>query len=78
MLLVFPEGGVNIWPMGEPWMLGKRHITTDWLYIWSVATGGLTNPRPWRGRCRAGYSDTGGPALPRKRAPYKKNIRLNR
>ena len=35
-------------------------------------TGGLTNPRPWRGRCRAGYSNTGGPPLPRKRAPLKK------
>ena len=31
--------------------------------------GGLTNPRPWRGRCRAGFSNTGGPPLPRKRAP---------
>ena len=36
-------------------------------------TGGLTNPRPWRGRCRAGYSNTGGPPLPRKRAPLQKN-----
>ena len=35
-------------------------------------TGGLTNPRPWRGRCRAGYSNTGGPPLPRKRAPLTK------
>ena len=35
-------------------------------------TGGLTNPRPWRGRCRAGYSNTGGPPLPRKRAPLQK------
>ena len=34
--------------------------------------GGLTNPRPWRGRCRAGYSNTGGPPLPRKRAPSSK------
>ena len=34
--------------------------------------GGLTNPRPWRGRCRAGYSNTGGPPLPRKRAPLQK------
>ena len=32
-------------------------------------TGGLTNPRP----CRAGYSKTGGPPLPRKRAPCQKN-----
>ena len=40
-------------------------------------TGGLTNPRPWRGRCRASYSNTGGPPLPRKRAPLqKKNIFL--
>ena len=31
--------------------------------------GGLTNPRPWRRSCRAGYSNTGGPPLPRKRAP---------
>ena len=30
-------------------------------------TGGLTNPRPWHGRCRAGYSHTGGPLLPRTR-----------
>ena len=36
-------------------------------------TGDLTNPRPWRRRCRAGYSSTGGPPLPRKRAPFKKN-----
>ena len=35
-------------------------------------TGGLTNPRPWRGKCRAGYSNTGGPPLPRKRVPLKK------
>ena len=35
-------------------------------------TGGLTNPRPWRGRCRAGFSNTGGPPLPRKRAPLQK------
>ena len=34
-------------------------------------TGGLTNPRPWRGRCQAGYSNTGGLPLPRKRAPKK-------
>ena len=40
-----------------------------------LTTGGLTNPRPWRGRCRAGYSNTGGPPLPQKRAPYtKKNL----
>ena len=36
--------------------------------------GGLTNPRPWRGRCRAGYSNTGEPPLPRKRAPLQKNL----
>ena len=35
-------------------------------------TGGLTNPCPWRGRCRAGFSNTGGPPLPRKRAPFTK------
>ena len=32
--------------------------------------GGLTNPRPWRGRRQAGFSNTGGPSLPRKRAPF--------
>ena len=37
-------------------------------------TGGLINPCPWRGRCRAGYSNTGGPPLPRKRAPCKKPV----
>ena len=37
-------------------------------------TGGLTNPRPWRGRCGAGYSNTGGPPLPRKRAPLQKKV----
>ena len=36
-------------------------------------TGGLTNPHPWRGQCRAGYSKTSGPPLSRKRAPYYKN-----
>ena len=35
-------------------------------------TGGLTNPRPWHGRCRAGYSNTGGSPLLRKRAPLQK------
>ena len=35
-------------------------------------TGGLTNPHPWCGRCRAGFSNTGGPPLPRKRAPLQK------
>ena len=35
-------------------------------------TGGLINPRPWHGRCRAGYLNTGGPPLPRKRAPCQK------
>ena len=39
--------------------------------------GGLINPRPWRGRCRAGYSNTGGPPLPRKRAPYKNRTFLD-
>ena len=34
--------------------------------------GVLTNPRPWHGRCQAGYSNTGGPPLPRKRAPFTK------
>ena len=41
-------------------------------------TGGLKKTRPWRGRCRAGYSNTGGPPLPRKRAPlHKKVVDLN-
>ena len=40
-------------------------------------TGGLTNPRPWRGRCRAGFSNTGGPPLPRKRAPLQKKACLS-
>ena len=40
-------------------------------------TGGLTNPRPGRGRCRAGYSNTGGPPLPRKRAPLQKKKSIN-
>ena len=31
--------------------------------------GGLLNPRPWRGRYRAGSYNTGEPPLPRKRAP---------
>ena len=34
-------------------------------------TGGLTNPRPWCGRCRAGYSNTGGPPLPRRGGHFK-------
>ena len=42
-----------------------------------IFTGGLTNPRPWRGRCRAGFSNTGGPPLPRKRAPLQKNMTRN-
>ena len=36
--------------------------------------GGLTNPRPWRGRCRAGFSNNGGSPLPRKRAPLQKEL----
>ena len=40
-------------------------------------TGGLTNPRIWRRRCRAGYSNTGGPPLPQKRAPFSKKARIN-
>ena len=36
--------------------------------------GGLINPRPWRGRCQAGYSNTGGPTLTQKRAPCKKIV----
>ena len=27
-------------------------------------TGGLTNRPPWRGRCQAGFSNTGGHAKP--------------
>ena len=41
-------------------------------------TGGLTNPRPWRGRCQAGFSNTSGPPLPRKRAPYNNNNKKSR
>ena len=37
-------------------------------------TDGLTDPRPWRGRCQAHLSTTGGPPLPRKRAPLPKKI----
>ena len=40
-------------------------------------TGGLTNPRPWRRRCRAGFSNTGGPPLPRKRAPIQKSCPID-
>ena len=49
-------------------------LTLPHRWSWWVAwgTGGLRNPRPWRGRCRAGYSNTGGPPLPRKRAPLQK------
>ena len=32
-------------------------------------TGGLTNPRPWRGRCQASDPNTSGPPWPGKRAP---------
>ena len=39
---------------------------------------GLTNPRPRRGRCRAGYSNTGGPPLPQKRTPFPKNRLINK
>ena len=35
-------------------------------------TGGLTNSRSWRGTCQAGYSNTGGSPLSRKRAPFSK------
>ena len=37
-------------------------------YEWS------NKPRPWRGRCRAGYSNTRWPPLPRKRAPCQKKM----
>ena len=39
-------------------------------------TGGLINPRPWRGRCRAGYSiiPVGLPCLERERL-VKKRLR---
>ena len=39
---------------------------------------GLTNPRPWRGRCQAGYSNTGGPPLPQKRVPFQKRTKDHR
>ena len=35
--------------------------------------GGLINPRPGRGKCRAGSSNTGGSPMPRKRAPNNNN-----
>ena len=37
-------------------------------------TGGLTNPRPWRGRCRADYSNTGGPPLASKEGAFNKKM----
>ena len=46
----------------------NNYYSTSLIYY----TGGLTNPRPWRGRCQTGYSNTGGPPLPRKRAPSSK------
>ena len=53
-------------PVGELMAGGVGHM------------GGLTNPCPWSGRCWAGYSNTGGPPLPRKRAPLqKKPVVLN-
>ena len=36
--------------------------------------GGLINLRPRRGRCRANFSNTGGPPLPRKRSPFQKKF----
>ena len=39
-------------------------------------TDGLKKTRPWRGRCRAGCSITGGPPLPRKMAPLVKHFKL--
>ena len=50
-------------------MLPELHIPG---HKFTGCTGGLTKLRPWRGRCRAGYSNTGGPPLPRKRAPLTK------
>ena len=35
-------------------------------------TGGLINPRPWQRRCPSGYSNTGGPPLPRKRVSLRR------
>ena len=35
-------------------------------------TGGLTNPRPWRGRFQAGYSNTSGPSLASKEGAFTK------
>ena len=40
-------------------------------------TAGLTNPRPWRGRCRAGCSNTGGPPLPSKEGAINKKTLFN-
>ena len=40
---------------------------------WRGAYGWSNKPRPWRGQCRAGSSNTGGFPKPRKRAPCKKN-----
>ena len=40
--------------------------------VWHI--GGLMNPSPWHGRCRADYSNTCGPPLPQKRAPLQKRI----
>ena len=47
-------------------VLKRRNTTGQNLYGWS------NKPRPWRGRCQAGCSNTGGPHLPRKRAPLQK------
>ena len=38
-------------------------------------TGGVIYPRPWRRRCRASYSNTGGPPLPRKRGALSKKAK---
>ena len=37
-------------------------------------TVGLTNPLPRSGRCQAGFSNTGGPPLPRKMGTFKKRV----
>ena len=39
-------------------------------------TDGLTNPHPWRERCRAGYSNTDWSSLPQTRAPFWKRSPL--
>ena len=58
----------SVW--ADPQML--LHRGSWWRVTWGH-TGGLINPRPWRGRCQAGCSNTGGPPLPRKKEPCQKS-----